>query len=99
MRISPLLFAVSLTWGCSARADQVFSAPGLLTGSSGAQPGYAIKLVWAKEAPSALIGDDGSVCRVIAERFTQVDEGDWVGCEWTIEVESDTTAGIAQAGA
>jgi len=97
VRISLLLFAVSLTWGCSARADQVFSAPGLLTGSSGAQPGYAIKLVLAKEAPSTVIGDDGSVCRLTAERFTHVDEGDWVGCEWTIE--PDATASIAQAGA
>lgn len=95
MRISLLLFAVSLAWGCSPRADQVFSAPGLLTGSSGGQPGYAIKLVRVKEAPSTVIGDDGSVCRLTAERFTQVHEGDWVGCEWNIE--PDTTASIARS--
>ena len=97
MRVSLLLFVVSLTWGCSSRADQVFSAPGLLTGSSGPQPGYAIKLVRGKEAPSTVIGDDGSVCRLTTERFTQVDKGDWIACDWTIEP-ADTTATIVHAG-
>jgi hypothetical protein len=47
-----VLFVALLVCGCSPRADQVWIAPGLVAGSSGAQPGYAIKLVRAKEAPS-----------------------------------------------
>jgi hypothetical protein len=97
LRPSLLVFAVSLACWCSPRADQVFVAPDLVTWSSGPQPGYAIKLVLSKLAPSTVLGDDGSVCRLTAERFAIVDEGDWIGCEWTIE--PDTTASIAQADA
>jgi hypothetical protein len=89
----PLLVA-ALLCGCAARADRVFSAPGILTGSSGARPGYAVKRVEAKEAPADVVGDDGSVCRLTAERFTKVDVGDWIGCDWTLEV--DTAATIAR---
>jgi hypothetical protein len=63
-------------------------APGIVTGSSGAQPGYAIKLVREKEQPATVIGDDGSLCRLIAERFARVDIGDWLACEWTIAPEA-----------
>jgi hypothetical protein len=90
----PLLVAL-LVCECSPLADQVFIAPGLFAGSSGAQPGYAIKLVRAKEAPSTAVGDDGSVCRLTAERFTRVQVDQWLACEWTIAPE--TTASIAQA--
>jgi hypothetical protein len=85
MRLSLLLVGLSLVWGCTPRADRVFAAPGVLTGSSGALPGYGVKLVEAKEAPSTVVGDDGSVCRLTAERYAEVDAGDWVACEWTIE--------------
>ena len=63
-----------------------------MIGSSGAQPGYAIKLVLAKEAPSTVVGDDDSLCRLTAERYDRVDVGDWLACEWTIAPE--TTASI-----
>jgi hypothetical protein len=97
VRESVLLLAVSLLGGCAPRADQVFVAPGrLVTGSSGPQPGYAVKLVKAKEAPSDAVGDDGSRCRLTAERFARVDVGDWLGCEWTVS--ADTLATIAGAG-
>jgi hypothetical protein len=80
-----LLVAASV-WGCSPRADRVFVAPGqTVEGSSGAQPGYAVKLVRWKEAPSTVVGDDGSVCRLTAERFTKVKADDWLACEWTID--------------
>jgi hypothetical protein len=92
-----LLIALLLVCGCASHADHVFSARGLLVGSSGALPGYGIKLVRAKEAPTTVLGDDGSICRLTAERFDQVDVGDWLSCEWTIEPEP--TASIAQAGA
>jgi hypothetical protein len=97
MLASLLLFAIVLACGCSPRADQVFAAPGLVTGSSGAQPGYAIKLVLDKEPPSTIFGDDGSICRLTAQRYTAVDPGDWLACEWTIA--PDTTSSIARAGA
>ncbi len=96
MRAS-LILALGLTCGCSPRADQVFAAAGLLTGSSGAQPGYAIKLVLDKEPPSTIFGDDGSVCRLTAQRYGEVDPGDWLACEWTIA--PDTTSSIARADA
>ena len=84
MLTSLLLLAIALLCGCSPRADQVFTAPGLVTGSSGGQPGYAVKLVRAKEPPSTIIGDDGSLCRLTAERSAKVEPGDWLACEWTI---------------
>lgn len=98
MRPSMLLLASLLACACSPRADQIFVAPGqFVSGSSGAQPGYAIKLVQAKEAPSTVLGDDGSRCRLTTERFGRVEVGDWLACEWTIA--PDTTASTARAGA
>jgi hypothetical protein len=96
LRHSLLGVGLLLACGCSPRADQVFIAPGIVTGSSGAIPGYAIKLVRGKEAPSVVIGDDGSVCRLTPERFAEVRLDSWLACDWTIE--PDTTANIAQAG-
>ena len=88
MRIPALMLAAALLYGCSARADQVFMAPGsLVTVSSGAQPGYGIKLVRAKEDPRDVVGHDGSRCRLTAEWFARVDVGDWLACEWTITPE------------
>ena len=92
-----VLLAGLLSWACAHRADQVFVAPGrLVTGSSGAQPGYAIKVVLAKQAPTELVGDDGSVCRLTAERFAQVEVGDWLACDWTVA--PDTIATLTRAG-
>jgi hypothetical protein len=85
MRTAPLLLAATLLWGCAARVDRVFAVPGSLsTGSFGPQPGYAVKLIMGKEAPTGVVGDDGSLCRLTAERFARVAVGDWVACEWTI---------------
>jgi hypothetical protein len=93
-----LVLAVFLVCGCAPRADQVFTAPGrLVTGSSGAHPGYAIKLVRAKQTSVEVVGDDGSLCRLTPERFAKVNVGEWLACEWTIA--PDTTATIARAGA
>ena len=91
-RYSLLFFALLLASGCSPRADKLFAAPGLLTGSSGAQPGYAIKLVQAKEPPSTAVGDDGSLCRLTAERFARVELGKWLACEWTIAPDPATSS-------
>lgn len=92
------LLAGLFSWACAPRADHVFVSPGrLITGSSGAQPGYAIKMVQAKQAPTELVGDDGSLCRLTAERFAQVEVGDWLACDWTVA--RDTIATLARAGA
>jgi hypothetical protein len=96
MRSPLLLVAFLLVCGCAPQADHVFIARGLLVGSSGALPGYGIKLVRAKEAATTVLGDDGSVCRLTAERFDQVDVGDWLSCEWTIE---PSQGRASQAGA
>lgn len=53
-----LLLAGLSSWACAHRTDQVFVAPGrLVTGSSGAQTGYGIKVVRAKQDPTELVGD------------------------------------------
>jgi hypothetical protein len=91
VRPSIVLLAGFLVCGCAPRADQVFTAPDrLVTGSSGAEPGYAIKLVRGKQAPAEVVGDDGSLCRLTPERFAKVDVGEWLACEWSIA--PDTTA-------
>jgi hypothetical protein len=69
----------------------------VVTGSSGAQSGYALKLVRGKEPPSTVVGDDGSICRLTTERFARVKPGKWLACEWTIA--PDTTASNGEAGA
>jgi hypothetical protein len=98
VRPSLLLLPVLLMCGCAPRADQVFTAPGsLVSGTSGAQPGYAIKLVRAKQAATEVVGDDGSLCRLTSERFATVDVGDWLACDWTIVPDAAET--VAQAGA
>ena len=85
MRTPMLLFAVSQLAACSPRADQVYVAPTrLITGSSGAQPGYAVKLVRAKEEHSEVVGDDGSVCRLTPGRFDEVKVGSLLACDWTL---------------
>jgi hypothetical protein len=95
VRPSVLPVAVLLVSGCVPRADRVFVAPGrLVTGTSGAQPGYAIKLVRAKQPPAEVVGDDGSLCRLTPERYVKVDVGEWLACEWTIAPE--TTTAIAR---
>ena len=85
MRTTGLLLASTLLSGCAANVDRVFTVPGRLnTGSLGSQPGYGVKLVRSKEAPAGVVGDDGSLCRLTADRFSRVAVGDWVNCEWTI---------------
>jgi hypothetical protein len=87
-----------LTWGCAPRAEEFFAVPGrLFTGKYGAQPGYTVKLVRVKQAGAEVIGDDGSVCRLTAERFALVEVGDWLDCNWTIV--PDTSTVIARVGA
>jgi hypothetical protein len=98
VRPSLLMLAVLLLSGCSPRADQVFLVPDrLISGSSGPQPGYTIKLVRGKESPYEIVGDDGSRCRLTVERFAGVNVCDWLACEWTIV--PDSTGDIARTDA
>jgi hypothetical protein len=98
LRPFALLLAGLLAFGCAPRTDQVVSesAPEM-KGRSGAVPGYAVKQVRGKLRDTEVIGDDGSVCRLTAERFAQVEIGDWLACNWTIT--PDTMPTIARAGA
>jgi hypothetical protein len=69
----------------------------VITGRSGALPGYAVRQVRAKLGDTEVLGDDGSVCRLTAERFARVEIGHWLACNWTIT--PDTVPTIARAGA
>ncbi len=92
VRTTLRLLALSLALGCASRADQVFTAPGrLTTGSSGAQPGYAIKLIQVKRAPTDVVADDDSLCRLTAARYAEVQPGEWIACEWTIAPDTIAT--------
>ena len=83
MRLFGLLLIGLVVGGCAARADHVFAADGILTGSSGPVPGYGVKLVEAKQGDEEVVGDDGSVCRMTHDRFEQVRIGQWLSCNWT----------------
>jgi hypothetical protein len=98
LRPFALLLAGLLALGCAPRTDQVVaeSTP-VITGRSGALPGYAVKQVRGKLRDTEVLGDDGSVCRLTAERFGDVEIGDWLACNWTIT--PDTIPTIARAGA
>lgn len=52
--------------------------------SAGPQPGYSIKRVVDKEAPSTLVADDESACRTSPARFDHTSVGEWVDCGWSI---------------
>ena len=100
MRPFDLLLICLLVGACASRADHVFAAAGILTGTSGAVPGYALKLVQAKQGKVEVVGDDGSVCRLTRERFQRTRIGQWIACNWTIvpETAADTAPVIARAG-
>jgi hypothetical protein len=92
-----LLLAGLLASACAPRSDTVFAEPGrVITGSYGAIPGYAVKQVWGKLRDTELLGNDGSVCRLTAERSAHVGIGDWLACNWTIT--PDTLPTVARAG-
>ena len=87
-----------LPLGCAPHSDPLLANPGtVITGRSGAVPGYTVKRVIGKLRESEVMGDDGSVCRLTAERFEDVVVGDWLACNWTIT--PDTLPSIARAGA
>lgn len=98
MRALPLLLASIPALGCTPRIDQVIPGPALvMTGSRGAIPGYAVKQVRGRLRDTEVLGHDGSVCRLIPERYAHVKSGDWLACNWTITL--DTLPSIARASA
>ena len=98
MRAFALLLVGLFALGCAPRADQVFAdSHPVITGRSGALPGYAVKQVRGRLRDTEVLGDDGSVCRLTSERFADVEIGDWLACNWTITL--DTIPTIARAGA
>ena len=98
VRTNPLLLAGLLAAACAPRSDPVLAEPhGVITGRFGAIPGYAVKQVLGKLRDTEVLGNDGSVCRLTAERVAHVEAGDWLACNWTIT--PDTLPSIARAGA
>jgi hypothetical protein len=95
MRFALILIFLYLSSSC-ARPDYAEVWPGHFTLAAGPQPGYAIKRVIEKLRPTTLVGDDGSVCRTSAERFTGAVVGKWIACEWTLP-RLDSTE-LAQGG-
>lgn len=94
MRPFVLLLMGFLVGGCVPRADQVFVVQGqIFTGSSGAIPGYEIKLVRGKQGENEAVGDDGSICRLTRERFQRTKAGNWLACNWTIAPEPGSGSG------
>ena len=85
MRALTLFLASIPALGCTPRIDQVIPGPALMiTGSRGAIPGYAVKQVRGRLRATEVLGHDGSVCRLIPERYARVRTGDWLACNWTI---------------
>jgi hypothetical protein len=98
LRPFALLLVGLFALGCAPRTDQVVDeSPPVMTGRYGALPGYAVKQVRGKLRDTEVIGHDGSVCRLTAERFADVEIGDWLACNWTIT--PDTMPTIERAGA
>ena len=94
MRAFALLLICLLMGGCASRADHAFAADGIVTGTSGAVPGYGLKLVQGKQGEAEVVGDDGSVCRLTHERFQRIKIGQWLACNWTIAPEAANTAPV-----
>jgi hypothetical protein len=93
-----VLLAGLLVSGCAPRSDPVVAEPDrVITGRFGAIPGYSVKQVLGKLRDTEVLGNDGSVCRLTAERVAQVEVGDWLACNWTIT--PDTLPSIARAAA
>jgi hypothetical protein len=99
MRPFALLLICLLLGGCASRADHAFAADGIVTGTSGAVPGYGLKLVQGKQGETEVVGDDGSVCRLTPERFKHIKIGQWLSCNWTIAPEAADTAPVVARAA
>jgi hypothetical protein len=95
MRAAVILIAVSCVSSC-ARPDYAERWPSWLMVSAGPRPGYGIKRVVEKQPPVTLLGDDGSVCRTLADRFATTAVGAWIACEWALPSLDSTE--IAQRG-
>jgi hypothetical protein len=86
MRAAFPLIAALLVCSC-APPNYRAAWPDHVVVAGGPQLGYFIKQVIEREAPATLRAEDGSVCRTSAERFGATAEGEWIGCEWTLEAD------------
>src|SRR5690348_12596779 len=80
-----ILFVTAGAVACAAGPARVIPAPsGGITVEQGAQLGWATKRVLTKQAPSTLIAQDGTVCRVSPDRFKDTQVGRDTACEWQL---------------
>jgi hypothetical protein len=89
MRTLTFLIPAAIIAGC-APPNHAERWPDRFLLSGGPQPGYAIKQVIEKQSPTALVADDGSVCRTSSERFDSTKEGQWIDCIWNLPVLDST---------
>ena len=75
------IFVVVACVACSPGA-QVRPEPGGVRVDQTAHIGWAIKRVLTKQEPSTLLAQDGTICRVSADRFKDTQVGRDTACDW-----------------
>ena len=81
VRATLLLLAAGVTSGACARPVQVAPRAGGVDVASG-QLGWATKRLATKEPPGTLVAEDGTICRVSAERYAATPPRSLVRCDW-----------------
>lgn len=76
-----LLFVVITAVACRPGA-QVRPTAGGVRVDEPAYIGWATKRVLTKQEPSTLLAQDGTICRVSADRFKSTEIGRDTACDW-----------------
>lgn len=76
-----LLFAACATRAPFAGRPTIESTKGGVSVRNGSV-GWATKRALTKQPPETIIAQDGSVCRVAAQRYADTKVGDDVACDW-----------------
>ena len=76
-----ILVVVTCAVACAPGA-QVRPTPGGVRVDEHAYIGWATKRVLTKQEPSTLLAQDGTICRVSADRFKSTQIGRDTACDW-----------------
>lgn len=76
-----MLFVIPAAVACGPGA-QVSPTPGGVRVGQPAYIGWATKRVLTKQEPSTLLAQDGTICRVTADRFKSTEIGRDTACDW-----------------
>ena len=76
-----ILFVIAAAIACAGPA-RVSPAPGGGVTVEHTRLGWATKRVLTKQEPSTLIAQDGTICRVSADRFKDTQVGRDTSCDW-----------------